>query len=152
MMLQQLVQLSKSCFKMKLAIILLNFICIDLTIETETTISSNPPGWEKFANLKMEDELTDEFEPVKYSYEPPATNNIISSVLFRGKKYGGTFGLHICTFRPCDCYIGSCFAYCAWHWCYRNQDRFNQRFFLQCDTNLDSWQCTDFDYPCIRFC
>lgn len=135
---------------MKLAIILLNLFSIVMTQEIVSN-TTNPANWDKFANLKMEDELTDEFEPVKHSYKEPVSVNKLIPVL-SDKKYGGTFGLHICTFRPCDCFIGSCFAYCAWHWCFQNQDRFNQRFYLPCDTSLDPWQCTDFEYPCIKFC
>ncbi|KAH9397481.1 hypothetical protein TYRP_003798 [Tyrophagus putrescentiae] len=102
----------------------------------------------------MDDELSDEFEPVKLVYENLTTSkrNPQLSPGKSGLKYGGTFGLHLCTFRPCDCYIGSCFAYCAWHWCFRSQDRFNQRFYLPCNIDLDPWQCPDFEYPCIKFC
>ena len=71
------------------------------------------------------------------------------------------YGLHPCTIRSCNCYIGDCYAYCAWNWCYETQSVENSRYFLPCDfyNNLgkndefiNPKECKDFLYPCSEFC
>ena len=117
------------------------------TPQASTTIEPIPPGYERFANLELDDELDDDFTPIDKDYVKPITTKNADVHHVRTN-----FGLHLCTFRLCNCYISNCFAYCAWNWCYQKQDRFNQRYYLQCDTKLDPWDCPEFEHPCIKYC
>lgn len=65
-----------------------------------------------------------------------------------------SFGLHICTRRPCDCYVQNCFTYCAWNWCHAqpliNSD--DSWIYIPCNNDYDLDSCLSLEWPCQDYC
>lgn len=102
------------------------------------------PDYEQFKEIDFDDEFDSNFLPIPKVkgqtdlrfVEPRNTN----------------MGLHICTKRLCNCYIGSCYAYCVWGWCYEHDNEHANRYYFPCDTELKPKDCKRFSFLCTKIC
>ena len=100
-----------------------------------------------FANLEFDDELDSNYLPLGINFKPRVP------FFLKGVYYQKShlWGLHKCTRRPCNCWIGNCFAYCEWNWCFVSNSKSN-RFRLDCDAKISKAKCSTMEWPCKQFC
>lgn len=109
-----------------------------------------------FGNLtRAENEIRNFFEPDDvFDFDSFKIVNPKSSSKCSAKEgFPCTTKRHVCTGRPCNCYVGNCFAYCSWNWCFPMQDDQLSRKYLDCDYGYKRlFDCLDFKHPCSELC
>lgn len=60
------------------------------------------------------------------------------------------FDLHICTRRPCNCYIANCYAYCMFNWCFNSPTQ--DSVFFPCEQLKTIAECRYLIWPCKNYC
>lgn len=61
-----------------------------------------------------------------------------------------SFGLHICTRRPCNCYIANCYTYCFFNWCHNSPTQ--DSAFFPCHNLKRISECRYLMWPCKNYC
>lgn len=105
--------------------------------------------YEAFARITWDTEFNSSncFFPIIQDEEVEAT-----TVAVVKRKVDLRRGLHLCTLRPCNCWIGSCFAYCVWGLCFNTNSMEGDRMFLECDPKIKVYSCNYFAWPCSKIC